>query len=49
MKYIDFNILLKQELKDPEFRKEYEALEPEFEAIRERLRKQAIRKPTGAY
>ena len=31
MKVHDYNEMLKKELKDPEFRREYEALEEEFE------------------
>ncbi len=30
----DFNRFLEEELKDPEFKREYEALEPEFNIIK---------------
>ncbi|MFZ5933028.1 MAG: helix-turn-helix domain-containing protein [Patescibacteria group bacterium] len=33
-KHLDFNIDLKEKLQDPEFRKEFEKLQPEFELIR---------------
>ena len=33
-KYIEFNQLLKKELKDPEFKKEYLKAKPEFEVTR---------------
>jgi len=35
MKVHDYNEMLKEELKDSEFRKEYEALEDEFEIARQ--------------
>jgi ribosome-binding protein aMBF1 (putative translation factor) len=34
LKYIEFNQLLKKELKDPEFKKEYLKAKPEFEVTR---------------
>lgn len=33
-KHLDFNVWLKQELKDPEFRHEYEKVQTEFAPIR---------------
>jgi DNA-binding XRE family transcriptional regulator len=38
MKIYDFDDLLKEQLKDPEFRKEYDALEEEFEVAKEVIR-----------
>jgi DNA-binding XRE family transcriptional regulator len=38
MKTFDFDEMLKEELKNPEFRKEYEALEKEFEVAKEVIR-----------
>jgi ribosome-binding protein aMBF1 (putative translation factor) len=35
MKVHDYDEMLKEELKDPEFRKEYEALEEEFEVAKQ--------------
>ena len=40
MQMMDFQTYLKQQLADPEFRKEYEALEDEMNAIRAQLRAQ---------
>lgn len=41
----DFREFLKEELKDPEFRKEWEVLEPEYQAILESLK--ADQEPEG--
>jgi len=41
MKYIDYKELHKEWMKDPEYRREYDALEVEFEIIRAILRKRA--------
>jgi DNA-binding XRE family transcriptional regulator len=38
MKTYDFDEMLKEELKNPEFRREYEALEKEFEVAEEVIR-----------
>lgn len=34
---MDFNEYLAKRLQDPQFKAEYDALEPEFQAIREKL------------
>ena len=35
--------LLAEEMKDPEFKKEWDALEPEYRRIREELRAESLR------
>lgn len=44
--WIPFNEFLKEELKDPEFKKEYDALEPEYALIQEVLDKRLAKKMT---
>lgn len=41
MKFIKFEDMLAEELKNPEFRKEYEALQVEFDLIKEIVKRRA--------
>lgn len=45
-KWYSFDEFLKEELKDPEFKREYDALEPEYALIREVMDKRLAKKMT---
>ena len=44
---LTFEEFLNEQLKDPEFKKEYDALKPEFEETLKQLRAERERKNTG--
>ncbi len=45
-KWYSFSEFLKEELKDPEFKKEFDALEPEYALVREVMDKRLAKKMT---